>query len=258
VAQRLFQLAIIAGLIASAGCNRPPAAPDPGGSIGGSVVYATPPIRGLVREINGGPIGGASIRVTGIRSLLVESNDAGIFVIPPSTDLCGGNNTVRFEASKAGYWLYPPATTITCSSAVNPPEVTVEIKGQRPLHAVSGAPIEITLSNDDVNSLDEEGGYPCGPCKVVELGKLPLGQPAVILVDWSGPVPIHFWIEGWASWELVGLREVILSPGQTATTLTIPVEWRGFYLNLKVGLPNDGSRFPAGTPPVSVRIELKT
>jgi hypothetical protein len=141
---------------------------------------------------------------------------------------------------------------------VNPPEVAVEIKGQRAVTAVDGAPVEITLSNDDLNWLSDNtfGDYvSCGPCKIVDLGRLPLGRPAVVLVEWSGNVPIHFWIDE-VSWDPVKLGEIIPAPGQTATT-TIPVQWRGNPLTLVVGLPY-GSRFPAGSPPISVRIEVRT
>ena len=266
MAHRLGPPAIIAAVIACIGCNRSPAAPNPGGPesggpISGSGVYATPPIRGLVRETNGGPIAGVMVRLvptTGpaVSSPSVVSDDRGIFVVPSATDVCQAAHTFRLEVSKTGY-RFPFLAAMSCAQVANPPEVTLEVKGQRAVTAVSGVPVEITLSNDDLNWLTDENGYSCGPCRIVAL-ELPSRGPVAIRVEWSGPTPIFVWVEGdrWAG-DLVRLREVVPPFGASDANLTIPIEWRESYLVLKVGLPY-GGRFPAGSAPVSVRIEVRT
>ena len=270
--RRLSQLAIIAGVIAGLACDRAPAAPEPGGPessgpVSGSGVYTTPPVRGLVREINGGPIAGALVRLaaqTGLTSVTqrtpaVVTDQAGIFAIPPAPELCGNNAAAWLEVSKADFW-FATFVSIACTRVSNPPQVSLEVKGQRSMTAAIGAPVQFTLSNDDVNLIEAEDAYSCGPCKAIGLTVPPQG-PVAIHAEWSGPDPVILWLEGecclgeWGGVER--LIEVMPSPGQTAVTLDIPVAWRRFYLRLKVGLPY-GGRFPAGAPPISVRIEVKT
>ena len=210
MSQWINHLAVLTGLIVCAGCHRTPAAPEPGGSPPNSPVYSTPPVRGLVREVNGGPIAGAGVTLFScvgpcLRTTRVVSDEAGVFVVPPATDLCKAARTVGVEVGKAGYWFRDGQASIACTAVSNPAEVTLEVKGQRDVTAVRGVPVEILLSNDDLNWLTDETGYSCGPCSVIHLEVPPQG-PAAIRVEWSGPDPIGLWLEGFRGYDGERLR----------------------------------------------------
>ena len=254
------QLATGAGLIACIACNHAPASPQPGGPPSNSpIVYSSPPIRGLLRETNGGPIAGVLVGLrttvgTFVRSEKVASDAAGVFVLPSSTDMCPGAGTVAVEISERDF-MFQNLQTIPCSTVSNPPEISLEVKGQRYITVTSAAPVVIPLSNDDLNWVTDENGYSCGPCRFVAF-PYPVHAPMDVHVEWSGPVPIHLWVEGDRGYgDLVRLREVIPRAGETTMKASILPEWRDLYIGLKVGLPF-GGRFPANSPPISVRIEV--
>ena len=257
--QSVRHLSIVVGVIGAVGCSHSPTGPESGRTTAStSTVWTTPPIRGLVREVSGGPIAGVTV---GLRSLqgvtqkspTVISDQAGVFLIPPSTELCQASPTVALDISHRSF-RFPAFPSIACSP--NPPEVQLELKGQRGYTLASGAPVDITVSNDDVNWITDDNGYSCGPCKIVEL-TFPPQTAATIHVEWSGPAPIHLWVEGdrYAG-DLVRLREVIPSPGDMAADINMLAEWRDLYLVLKIGLPY-GGRFPATASQVPVRIEMR-
>jgi len=262
VAQLIIRLAL-AGVITCLGCDRAPAAPDVGSQPSGvPTVYTTPPIRGLVRETNGGPIAGTAISMFAAagsgRTPWIETDGAGIFVLPPSSELCQSARSVSLDVRKMGF-VFPFMGPISCTAVSDSAEVALEVKGQRHLIAASGYPVEITLSNDDLDWRDEQyGGYSCGRCRKVEL-KVPTFNFVVVRAEWSGFDPIHLWVEGDRDGygDLVRLGEARPSPGERDVALSIPEAWRDLYLTLKVGLPY-GSRFPAASPPVLVRIEVRS
>lgn len=265
MAHPLGQLAIIAGVFACVGCDHPPTAPDPGGSTNGSPtssnVYTTPPIRGLIRETNGGPIAGVMVGLrtivgTFVKGPQVASDATGVFVVPSSPDLCPQGGRVALEIFNRDF-LFQDLPSLACTSVSNPQEILLEVKGQRVVTAVSGTPVEFTVSNDDLNWLTDENGYSCGPCRIVLL-KLPPQDPTPIVVEWSGPDPIQVWVEGDRGYgDLVRLREAVRPPGETQIRVFTAPEWRDLDLVvLKIGLPY-GGRFPAGSSGVAVRIEVR-
>ena len=263
--QPLYQLTIIAGVITCFGCGHSLTAPDQGSSgasFNQSTVYTLPPIRGLIRETNGGPIAGVQVGliggVSGVppRSEKVATDDAGVFVISSSNDLCNLARVWSFEISKRDYWFPSPPPTVSCTAAVNPPEYRLEVKGQRSLIAGSGSPVEIAVSNDDLTWKYDDGGYWCGPCRIVGL-RMPAQDPATLQVEWSGPEPIRVWIEGDRGYgDMVGLGEFTRPPDDTQITVPLKTEWRAFdWWILKVGLPV-GERF-SGSAPVAVAIRVR-
>jgi hypothetical protein len=178
-----------------------------------------------------------------------------MFVMPPSTDVCQASSTFGFEIFAADYW-FPNQRGMACTNLLNPPEVTLEVKGQRAVTVASGAPVEITLSNDDVDWTTDENGYSCGPCKILAV-TLPPRDAVTIHAERSGPVPLYLWVEGDRGYgDYVRLREVAFSPGDTAIDVKMLPEWRDLYLSLKVGLPY-GGRFPAGSSALPIRIEMR-
>jgi hypothetical protein len=261
VAQPFGRLAILAAIIAGVGCNHTPTAPGSDGSTPiGSTVYTTPPIRGLVRETNGGPIAGVSVRLFALsgsgQTDWVVSNQAGIFTLPPSTQLCESARVFGLDLSNVQYFFLPP-TRIFCAPVSDSAELALELKGQRVITAVSFTPVGITLSNDDLGWLSDETGYSCGPCRIVRLGALPRG-PVAVWVEWSGPAPIRVWVEGDRGYgDIVRLGEFIRPPEDTTMKVTMPTEWLEYNPYLKIGLPS-GDRFPAESPQVTVRIEVRS
>ena len=265
MAQPISHVAIVTGLLACAGCSHTPAAPEPGGPTANSpLVYATPPIRGLIRETNGGPIAGVTVRfskqvapnlwVPLPSGPTVVSDGAGGFVLPSSTDVCRAG-TVALGGSHRDFRFQEAA--VACTPVSNPPEVSIVVKAQRYVTAASGVPVEITLSNEDLDWLTDKNGYSCGPCRIVEV-TIPARNPVTVHAERSGPVPIYLWVEGDRGYgDLVRLREVAFSLGDTAIDVNILPEWRDLdYVALKVGLPY-GVRFPAGSSPLPVRIEVR-
>jgi len=83
------RIGMLAGVFVTLGCdsNRlimgPPSPPP--------VPFTAPPIRGTIRETNGGPIGNLQIEMTGTGSVrLVDSDAQGGFFFPYSSNPCGG------------------------------------------------------------------------------------------------------------------------------------------------------------------------
>lgn len=255
----LRSVVVLAGVMAAAGCGRRAIGPTAPSS-----AAATPPIRGVVRETNGGPIEGASIRLSTAwnkKGSGVLSDEAGLFRLPSSPDVCPALSPPVFEAAKAGYYFSLQERGPACTSEPNPPEVAVEIKAQRVLEAVDGIPVQATLTNDDLDwsNLQDPDSYPCGPCKRINL-RLPPAGPVIIRVDWSGPDSLRLWLQGINDdYETVRLAELAPKPGERTLTLVIPVEWRQSYpAMLKVGLPY-GSRAQGGlSAPSTLRIDLRS
>ena len=260
MAQRFSQLVLGGGVIACFACGGPPTAPAsdvPPPNV--STVSATPPIRGLVREAGGGPIAGIAVRLTssgagtGVTTPSIETDAAGRFAFTPSTELCQNAQSVWLQVSSLDFTFfdYP---VIRCTRIPNPPEVSVEAKGQRVITVVSGAPVQFTVSNDDINWMAHETGFSCGPCKAAML-KFP-HHASTIDFEWSSSVPFYIWIDGFHGYDQYGLREIVASPAQTSVRVTVPADWRNLALQLKVGVPY-GGRFPAGSPPVTMRVEVR-
>lgn len=98
-------------------CNRqapPSTAPSTPVSPGPS---ATPSIRGVLRETNGGPIAGVPVSLYKYpqRTPEVVSDASGSFVIPSSRDVCETGAVITFRFGDANHW-YRPTVAPACTT----------------------------------------------------------------------------------------------------------------------------------------------
>jgi hypothetical protein len=186
------RIVVLAGMFVTLGCdsNRPtmgPALPPP------PAPYTVPPIRGTIRETDGGPIDEVvQVQMSGGRT--VDSDARGGFFLPYSSTPCVGSAGIGLDYSdyySTNYnYLLPQPLAVSCTNVSPPPEVSVELKVQRYASMVVGRPFESMLTNDDLywpQGLDGEG--PCGPCKVVDV--VLSSRPTTLTLDWSGPDPLR-------------------------------------------------------------------
>ena len=240
-------------------CNRqatPPTAPSAPVAL---APLATPPIRGVLRETNGGPIAGVAVSLFRWPQQTPEvvSDASGSFVIPSSRDICQTGSVVNFRFGDTAHW-YKPTLAPACTTAPNPPEVSIVVKGQPVFDLKVGSPVVTTLSNDDFD-WGESGEYQCGPCKEIRFPLPSTPGTALVHLSWTGPDPVRLWLEGENDdYEYEKLVELIPVPGEHAMTLVAPQEFRRLYpLLLKVGLPA-GSRNSGGfSAPVTVQLSLE-
>ena len=241
-------------------CNRqapPSTAPSTPVSPGPS---ATPSIRGVLRETNGGPIAGVPVSLYKYpqRTPEVVSDASGSFVIPSSREVCERGAVVNFQFGDATHW-YKPTVAPACTTAPNPPEESILFKGQPALELKAGSSIATTLSNDDLD-WGEPGEYQCGPCKQIRFPLPSTPGTAIVHVSWTGSDPVHLWLEGENDdYEFEKLAELIPIQRVHAMTLIAPMEFRRLYpWLLKVGLPA-GSRASGGfSALVTVQLELES
>ena len=230
-------------------CNRqatPPTAPS---SPVPPAPLATPPIRGVLRDTNGGPIAGVAVSLFRWPQQTPEvvSDASGSFVIPSSQDVCAPGSAVDVRIRDANHW-YKPTRAPGCTTAPNPPEVSLVLKGQPILELKVGSPVATTLSNDDIDWIFPEypDEYQCGPCKEVRI-TMPPGGPALLHVRWTGSDLIHLWLQGLNDdYETVKLTELVPVPGERAMTMVLSTDfWKIYPWLLYVGLP-PGSRGTGG------------
>jgi len=157
----------------------------------------------------------------------------------------------------ATHW-YKPTVAPACTTAPNPPEASILLKGQPVFDLKVGSPVVATLSNDDFDWGDPNE-YQCGPCKEIRFPLPSTPGTALVHVSWTGPDLVHLWFEGENDeYEFEKLAELIPIPGDHAMTLRAPEQFRRLYpWNLKVGLPA-GSRSSGGfSALVTVQLELE-
>jgi hypothetical protein len=246
-------------------CNRqaaPPTAPSAPVPPAPPAPLATPPIRGVIRETNGGPIAGVAVWLFRYpaRTPDVVSDASGSFVIPPSREVCATGSVVDLVIGDVFHW-YKQTVAPACTTASNPAEVSIELKGQPALQLKVGAPVLTTLSNDDIDWIYpyDTDGYQCGPCKEVSLTVPPAG-PALLHVRWTSADPIHLWLEGSnADYYNLKLAELVPVPGERAMTMVLPTSfWKDYPQLVYVGLP-PGSRNSGGfSDLVTVQLELES
>jgi len=162
----------------------------------------------------------------------------------------------------ANHW-FKEVSAPACTTAPNPAEVSIEVKGQPALELKVGAPVLTTLSNDDLDwTLPyDSDAYQCGPCREVHLTLPPQG-PALVHVRWTSSDPIHLWLIGEGS---IGndvnlkLAELVPVPGERAMTMVLPATfWTDYPWLVYVGLPL-GSRSSGGfSGLVTVQLELES
>jgi hypothetical protein len=240
-------------------CNRhavPPTAPS---SPAPPAPLATPPIRGVLRETNGGPIAGVAVWLYKYpqKTAQVVSDASRSLVIPSSREVCEPGAVVNFMFGDATHW-YKPTVAPACTTASTPPEQSILFKGEPVFDLKVGSSIVTTLSNDDFDWGDP-GEYQCGPCKEIRFPLPTMPGTALVHVSWTGPDPVHMWLEGENDdYEYEKLAELIPLPGEHAMTLIAPQEFRRLYpWLLRVGLPA-GSRSSGGFSALTtVRLELE-
>ena len=244
-------------------CNRQAAPPTAPSAPNPPAPLATPPIRGVLRETNGGPIAGVAVSLFRWPQQTPEvvSDASGSFVIPSSQDVCAPGAVVNVRIQDANHW-YKPTTAPACTTVPNPPEVSLVFKGQPQLELKVGSPVATTLSNDDIDWIFPEypGEYPCGPCKEIRFPLPSTPGTALVHLSWTGPDPVHLWLEGENDdYQNEKLAELIPVPGEHGMTLIAPKEFRRLYpWLLKVGLPA-GSRSSGGfSAAVTVQLELES
>ena len=217
------------------GCGGGPRSPVGPVTSSPVVRLVVPAIHGRVREANGGPLSGVSIRqrwnMPEVRS---DQDGAFDFVAQP----CGGPASV-FVVGDSLHW-FPSVPMPACTSDATNPEVTLEIKGQPRLSLTQETPLQTTLSNDDVSWVQDSNGYSCGPCKLVLLEQH-LSFPLEVRVDWDSGEPLHVWLEGDDNYDTVKLAERVAAPGEHSITIGISDDWSHFVpFGLKVGIPIGG------------------
>jgi hypothetical protein len=248
---------VVSGAALLIACHRPPVdvgpSPAPGQTLTG---LATPPLRVVARATNGGPLAGLRMRLIGLRMGPTFAADANGVAQLGRSDVCSSSSSVHLDIIAFGY-LFPDIYRVPCTTAANPPEHLVEVKGQPVIRLEDGVPAETTLSNDDHDWVyaSDPDDYPCGPCKMAIL-TLPTGH-AELKVEWTGVIPLRLWISNADDYDFTTrLADLGPAPGTNAIALTIPPEWRGSLVILKVGLPY-GSRAGASLPsPISLRLTL--
>jgi len=242
-------VAILVTAIGGFACNRQAAPPTAPSATVPPAPLATPPIRGVLRDTNGGPIVGVAVTLFRYpqRTPEVVSDASGSFVIPSSREICQLGSSIDVQIRDANHW-YKPTTAPACTTVPNPPEVSLVFKGQPQLQLKVGSPVATTLSNDDIDWIFPEypDEYQCGPCKEVRI-TMPLGGPALLHVRWTGPDPIHLWLQGLNDdYETVKLAELVPVSGERAMTMVLSTDfWKINPWLLYVGLP-PGSRNTGG------------
>jgi hypothetical protein len=234
-------LAILVVAIGGFACNRQTAPPTAPSVPIPPAPLATPLIRGVLRETNGGPIPGIAVWLFRypVKTPEVVSDASGSFVIPSSRDVCEIGAVVNLLVGDVNHW-YKPTFAPACTTAPNPPEASLLLKGQPILELKVGSRIATTLSNDDIDWIfpNDPEEYQCGPCKEVRV-TLPPAGPALLHVRWTGSDPIHLWLQGLNDdYENVKLAELVPVPGEQAMTMVLPTSfWKVYPWLLYVGLP---------------------
>jgi len=256
----MIWLAILVAAIGSFACSRQAAPPTAPSVPIPPAPLATPLIRGILRETNGGPIAGVAVWLSRWpqKTPEVVSDASGSFVIPSSREICGPGAVVNFNFRDVNHW-YKPTLAPACTTASNPPEASLLLKGQPILELKVGSSVVTTLSNDDLD-WGEPGEYQCGPCKQIRFPLPSTPGTALVHLSWTGPDPVHLWLEGENhDYEYEKLAELIPVPGDHTMTLIAPKEFRRLYpWLLKVGLPA-GSRNSGGFSALAtVQLELES
>jgi len=231
------RIGVLASVFVTLGCdsNRPnmgPAAPVP--FTAPPSTYTVPPIRGTVRETNGGPIDEVvQVQMNGGRT--VDSDTRGGFFFPYSSTPCVGSVGIGLDYSdyySTNYnYLLPQSLAVSCANVSSPPEVSVELKVQRYASMAVGQPFESMLTNDDLywpQGLDGEG--PCGPCKLVDV-LLPF-RATTLTIDWSGPDPLRASV----THSDIGGRDIFVqqtaAAGEHKLNIQLPASPRPTLLNI--------------------------
>src|SRR5262249_13791403 len=124
VAMQIVRLSILVGVIGGFGCNRQaaaPTAPSPPPPPIPPAPWATPPIHGVLRETNGGPIAGVTVWLQRwpVKTPEVVSDASGAFVIPSSREICAPGAAITLYVGDRNHW-YKPTFAPACTTAPNP------------------------------------------------------------------------------------------------------------------------------------------
>ena len=110
-------VAILVTAIGGFACNRQAAPPTAPSATVPPAPLATPPIRGVLRDTNGGPIVGVAVTLFRYpqRTPEVVSDASGSFVIPSSQDVCETGAVITFRFGDANHW-YRPTVAPACTT----------------------------------------------------------------------------------------------------------------------------------------------
>lgn len=219
-----------------------------------------PPLTGVVRATDGGPLAGVLVRAFGKG----QDDDH----IETTTDSAGRYALNAFHVTVgAGAVVYPTLagyvndfTQLTSFSpfSTSPDAVTLDLKLQPAL--VLTDRLDFTLTNDAIDYGEDARLFPelpgrRGPVKVIGLAPRTSGAVEV-RAEWSGSAPLHMWVE---KPYLEQSDEASSGATPNELVLSLPSGWAQDSKNgpiLTVGLPYE-SRSTGGLPsPVSVRLSL--
>lgn len=156
-------------LCASQACgNDPPTAPTPAPAVPASrPLLNIPEIRGVVREVDGGPIAGASVIKSSLLKgggVATQTDSNGLFMFPASLDV--GEVSLWASVDSWGE-QYVWSGSVRVFPSTNPSPVSVEIRLQPVLTVSEAQALETTLSAEDLRFPFLGEGVDCGPCKVI-------------------------------------------------------------------------------------------
>ena len=212
-----FLLAVWVGNLA---CSpRPPFSPSPpdGGSNTGTPSQT---ITGQVREANGPPLGGVTIR-----SWALTDNGQSVILAAGSSAADGTFSLRRRRPDEALTFELPGYVTTTWRTPAGAgldASFQIDMKIQRLLVVSADSPLSSVLTSDDVTytgALGDafaDGEYACGPCKLIQLAGAGTGATTLRLT-WSGDQPLSLWVGDTWNAPLVYARR----PGESEITVTV-------------------------------------
>jgi hypothetical protein len=222
-----------------------------------------PPIQGIVREVNAGPIAKALILLDGPSFLthpILETNLNGEFELQPSEGVCRNRGMGSLFVSSNGYFprqIPAPA----CSDIPATSAWTTVIALQKVMRVAENDAVQTVLSNENLDFGSPQTAfydYPCGPCVLISLPSVMTTQWEVT-IEWSSNDRLSAWFEAADnSYDTVKLGEYASAPGESRISVLTPKFWRDYiYPVIKIGLPL-GSRTSGGLPsPITVNVRVR-
>jgi hypothetical protein len=202
-------------------CSPPPIAPTAPPVPGQPTQLFQPEIRGVVREVDGGPVAGLRLDVTlldGPSDRTTMTSDAeGRFVVPAQA----GSSTVQVRV-RPGLWgeKYVWATTdAVVRPSSSPAPVSVELKLQVTARLTEATTLDFKVT-DDALSFGQPEVFGCGPCVafVVKPARL---QDFNLHVQASGTGAFRVILVGSKDYDDVNIGGAASQPG--ASEVVLPV-----------------------------------
>lgn len=232
--------------IAHLACS-PPTAPEslrpPAGKFQQSL---QPEIRGLVREIGGGPVAGATVEASYPPRTTVITDADGRFTLPSTA----AHSPVHL-AARVGHWgvryFWDAGATVPLSS--DPSPVSVELKLQPAQALTESHPLTMQLT-DDALSFRYPGAFSCGPCYAVMLRPAHPGDFDV-RVEASAPGSLRILLVGSEN-----LDDVLFAEASSQLDTDAVLRVTRAHLARTQYDPVVYIERPRGQPPLSLRVTL--